>query len=164
VSANSGFLGDNHVVSLNFSWGNALIFSLSSTKSKRVFKISRGYRVKKRKYMRHSHRSGSNHAPGARITRRGEIQEEISDNVFCRTLQKGAVIAPISYSYTGGTPPGEPGFSYTEAGLTKLTDGIKQAVPGATEILNSTWVGWQFSDGGAAHITFISRYPRRSQT
>jgi hypothetical protein len=63
----------------------------------------------------------------------------------------GATITPTSYSFTGGTPAGEPGFGlYEDASLTKLTDGNT----GTTGGTDGTWIGWQHSDTGAAQITF----------
>jgi PEP-CTERM motif len=58
------------------------------------------------------------------------------------------VITPTSYSYTNGTPAGE--SAYLDTDLTKLTDGLA----GTASPVDGTWVGWQFSDGGAAQITF----------
>ena len=66
-------------------------------------------------------------------------------------LAPAATITPTSYSYTGGTPAGETGYSgYQDTGLTKLTDGNV----GTTNPVDGTWVGWQYTDSGAANITF----------
>ena len=62
-----------------------------------------------------------------------------------------ATITPISYSYAGGTPAGEPGFGlYDDPATTKLTDGNT----GSTFTGDGTWDGWQFSDSGAAQFKF----------
>lgn len=66
-------------------------------------------------------------------------------------VSMATTIMPTSYSYTGGTPSGEPGYSlYTDPGMTKLTNGDT----GTTATVDGTWVGWQNSDSGAANITF----------
>jgi hypothetical protein len=62
-----------------------------------------------------------------------------------------ATISPTSYTFTAGTPAGEPGLSfYDDAGMTKLTDGNT----GTPATGDGTWIGWQHSDSGAAQITF----------
>jgi hypothetical protein len=63
-----------------------------------------------------------------------------------------ATTIPVtSYSYTGGTPAGEPGNSaYDDPTDTKLTNGLT----GTTTPTDGSWVGWQAGDSGAAQITF----------
>jgi len=62
-----------------------------------------------------------------------------------------ALITPTSYTYTNGTPAGEPGFpAYDDPAMTKLTDGNT----GTTAIGDGTWTGLQRGDSGAAQITF----------
>jgi hypothetical protein len=64
---------------------------------------------------------------------------------------KADSIVAASYSYTGGTPAGEPGYSfYTDPSDTKLTDGLTGTTWGG----DGSWVGFQHSDSGAAQITF----------
>src|SRR5665647_808567 len=58
------------------------------------------------------------------------------------------IITPTSYSYTSGTPAGD--ASYTDLGLTKLTD----LNTGTAVTTDGTWVGWQSGDSGAANIMF----------
>src|SRR5579871_4112701 len=60
-----------------------------------------------------------------------------------------AAVASISYSFTNGTTPGEPGFAnFDDPGFTKLLDNNT----GSTNPSDTTWVGWQTN--GADQITF----------
>jgi hypothetical protein len=63
------------------------------------------------------------------------------------------VISPTSYTYTGGTPAGDPCCSaYEDPIPSKLIDGDF----GTTATGDGSWVGWQpSSDSGAANITFF---------
>lgn len=62
-----------------------------------------------------------------------------------------STVTPTSYTYTGGTTPGESGFGfYDDLGMTKLTDGNVGSANGT----DGTWVGWQHSDSGSATILF----------